>query len=38
MAREARDTALLAKEYGTDSESWSAWDEPIKSRSLSIDD
>ena len=38
MAREARDTALLSKEYGTDSESWGAWDEPIKSRSLSIDD
>jgi RNA polymerase sigma-70 factor (ECF subfamily) len=38
MAREARDTALLSKEYGADSESWGAWDEPIKSRSLSIDD
>jgi hypothetical protein len=38
MAREARDSALLSKEYGADSEGWGAWDEPIKSRSLSVDD
>jgi len=38
MAREARDTALLSKEYGTDGENWGVWDEPIKARSLSVDD
>jgi hypothetical protein len=38
MAREARDTGLLSKEYGADGEGWGAWDEPIKSRSLSVDD
>ncbi|HEX9442215.1 MAG TPA: sigma-70 family RNA polymerase sigma factor [Roseiflexaceae bacterium] len=37
LAREGRET-LLSKEYGASSESWSAWDEPVKSRSIGPDD
>jgi RNA polymerase sigma-70 factor (ECF subfamily) len=38
MAREARDTALISKEYGANSDSWSAWDDPVKSRTAGVED
>ena len=37
LARENRD-GLLTKEYGATGESWSDWDEPVKSRSRRGDD
>jgi RNA polymerase sigma-70 factor, ECF subfamily len=38
IAREARDTTLMSKEIGADSDSWGTWDEPINSRSVGIED
>ena len=38
IAREARDTTLISKEMGADSDSWGTWDEPINSRSVGIED
>jgi RNA polymerase sigma-70 factor (ECF subfamily) len=38
IAREARDTTLISKEIGADSDSWGTWDEPINSRSVGIED
>lgn len=37
LAREGRDT-LLTNEIGANGESWGAWDEPVKSRSLGVED
>jgi RNA polymerase sigma-70 factor (ECF subfamily) len=37
LAREGRDV-LLAREHGAEGESWGAWDEPVRSRSIAEGD